>query len=108
MDRKESGRWQLVRAEPHPRDIGYAATPSERCENSAYNQCCVSQIHQLAAHSTTLHHSGSDSVFIHSNVCKWALFTVRIVAKGFPFATNFGRNEISGLAVAKGCSKTSE
>ncbi|MEQ4501249.1 hypothetical protein, partial [Pseudomonas sp.] len=32
----------------------------------------VSQIHQLAAHSTTLHHSGSDSVFIHSNVCKWA------------------------------------
>jgi hypothetical protein len=30
------------------------------------------------------------------------------VAKGFPFATNFSLNEISGLAVAKGCSKTSE
>ena len=27
------------------------------------------------------------------------------MAKGFPFATNCGLNEISGLAVAKGCSK---
>jgi len=38
----------------------------------------------------------------------WALFAVPVVAKGFPFATNFGLNEISGLAVAKGCSKTNE
>ena len=29
------------------------------------------------------------------------------VAKGFPFATKCGLNEISDLAVAKGCSKTS-
>ena len=36
----------------------------------------------------------------------WAVFAFPVVAKGFPFATNFGLNEISGLAVAKGCSKT--